>query len=137
MFCNKVVYLHCIEENNFNILRRGNRMPMVLHKYFPTISDSCWRCQEERRTLLHPNWNTSGKKCVESHNNLLITTSWRTQPSSSSMSLVFQRKHTKKSILCCQMEHHTEMERPPPYFTMAHKSRRIDLVLSAQNRHET
>lgn len=45
------------------------------------------------------NWNISGKKCIASHKNVLITTPRRTLPSVFYMFRTFLGKHTKKLIL--------------------------------------
>lgn len=46
-----------IQETNFKIMTRCYRTPSLLNKYFPEIPDKCWRCQEERGTLLHVLWS--------------------------------------------------------------------------------
>lgn len=46
-----------IQETNFKIMTRWYRTPSLLNKFFPEIPDKCWRCQEERGTLLHVLWS--------------------------------------------------------------------------------
>lgn len=45
-----------MKENNFKILTRWYKTPARLSKIFPASSDRCWRCEEERGTLLHVFW---------------------------------------------------------------------------------
>lgn len=46
-----------IQETNHKLLTRWYRTPVLLHKFFPATSDICWRCGEERGTLLHIFWS--------------------------------------------------------------------------------
>lgn len=46
-----------IQETNYKILSRWYRTPELLHKFSPMIPDTCWRCQKEKRTLLHIFWS--------------------------------------------------------------------------------
>lgn len=41
------------QESSYKILDRWYRMPRVQNRIFPAISDRCWRCSEETRSLLH------------------------------------------------------------------------------------
>lgn len=43
------------QETNFKLLTLYHR-PSLLHKYSPSISDKCWRCQVDKGTLLHIFW---------------------------------------------------------------------------------
>lgn len=42
--------------SNYKILKRWYYTPQLLHKYYPNTTDSCWRCQAARGTLLHIFW---------------------------------------------------------------------------------
>lgn len=44
------------QENRYKIQPRWYRTPALLHKFKPTIPDTCWRCQEDRGTLIHIWW---------------------------------------------------------------------------------
>lgn len=46
-----------IQENNYKILMRWYRTPVIIHKYYPTLSDKCWRCTIEVGTLEHIWWS--------------------------------------------------------------------------------
>lgn len=46
-----------IQETNYKILTRWYRTPSVLKKCFPTTSDICWRCTQNKGTLLHIFWS--------------------------------------------------------------------------------
>lgn len=46
-----------IQETNYKILTRWYRTPSVLKKFFPAASDLCWRCKQDKGTLLHIFWS--------------------------------------------------------------------------------
>lgn len=46
-----------IQETNYKILTRWYRTPSVLKKFYPTTSDICWRCTQNKGTLLHIFWS--------------------------------------------------------------------------------
>lgn len=48
-----------IQETNYKILTHWYRTPSLLNTIFPSASDVCWRCQEEKGTLLHILWSCS------------------------------------------------------------------------------
>lgn len=48
-----------IQETNYKILTHWYRTPALLKKIFPSTTDVCWRCQEERGTLIHIFWTCS------------------------------------------------------------------------------
>lgn len=43
-------------ENGYTIKMRWHKTPELLHKFMPTVSDRCWRCQQELGTFLHIWW---------------------------------------------------------------------------------
>lgn len=45
-----------IQETNFKIVTRWDNTPAKLQKIYPSSSDRCWRCQEDRGTILHVFW---------------------------------------------------------------------------------
>lgn len=45
------------QECGFKIITRWYRTPTMLHKYFPLISDRCWRCNREEGSMLHVWWS--------------------------------------------------------------------------------
>lgn len=45
------------QENGFKIQSRWYRTPVLLHKFKPEIPEVCWRCHQERGTLLHIWWS--------------------------------------------------------------------------------
>lgn len=46
-----------IQENGYKIQTRWNRTPSLLHKFSPTIPDTCWRCGKAKGTMLHIWWD--------------------------------------------------------------------------------
>lgn len=44
------------QENGYKIKTRWYKTPEVLHKFIPTVSDRCWRCEQELGTFLHIWW---------------------------------------------------------------------------------
>lgn len=46
-----------IQELDYKILTRWYYTPQLLHKYFPATTDTCWRCQADKGTLLHIFWS--------------------------------------------------------------------------------
>lgn len=56
-FTHKSLIYTKIQETNYKLLTRWYRTPVLLHKFFPATSDICWRCGEERGTLLHIFWS--------------------------------------------------------------------------------
>ena len=47
------------QENRYKIYSRWYRTPSKLHKFYPTVSPTCWRCGGEVGTLLHIWWSCS------------------------------------------------------------------------------
>lgn len=45
-----------MQETNYKILTRWYNTPAKIHKIFPSSSDRCWRCQNDRGTILHIFW---------------------------------------------------------------------------------
>lgn len=45
-----------IQETNFKIVTRWYNTPAKLQKIYPSSSDRCWRCQEDRGTILRVFW---------------------------------------------------------------------------------
>lgn len=45
------------QENGFKIQSRWYHTPTLLHKFKTNIPDTCWRCHQERGTLLHIWWS--------------------------------------------------------------------------------
>lgn len=48
-----------VQEDNFKFLTRWYGTPSILHKYLLATTDRCWRCPEERGTLLYIFWSCS------------------------------------------------------------------------------
>lgn len=46
-----------IQELNYKILNRWYHTPQLLHRYIPSSTDRCWRCQQDEGTLLHIFWS--------------------------------------------------------------------------------
>ena len=46
-----------VQETNYKILTGWYRTPDLLHKIFPATSDRCWRCMEDKGTMLHVFWS--------------------------------------------------------------------------------
>lgn len=44
------------QETNYKLATRWYRTPDVLHRIFPTVPNTCWRCEQEVGTLLHIWW---------------------------------------------------------------------------------
>lgn len=45
------------QENGFKIQSRWYRTPTLLHKFKPDIPETCWRCHQDRGSLLHIWWS--------------------------------------------------------------------------------
>lgn len=45
------------QEKNYKILTRWYRYPTLLHRIYPSTSDSCWRCNAAAGTMLHIWWD--------------------------------------------------------------------------------
>lgn len=45
------------QKTNFKLMTQWYYTPSLLHKFFPTTTDQCGRCQEGRGTLLHVFWS--------------------------------------------------------------------------------
>lgn len=45
------------QENGFKIQARWYHTPVLLHKFKAAIPETCWRCHQERGTLLHIWWS--------------------------------------------------------------------------------
>lgn len=45
------------QEAGYKILTRWYRVPYVLHKMNPSLSDRCWRCDREEGSMLHVFWS--------------------------------------------------------------------------------
>lgn len=46
-----------MQENGYKIKSRWYRTSSLLHKFYPSTSDICWRCHQEKGTLLHIWWS--------------------------------------------------------------------------------
>lgn len=46
-----------IQETNYKLLKRWYLTPHLLHKYYPATNYLCWRCQGDKRMLLHIFWS--------------------------------------------------------------------------------
>lgn len=44
------------QENNFKIVSRWYRTPSVIHKFYPSLPDTCWRCHKGSGSLIHIWW---------------------------------------------------------------------------------
>lgn len=44
------------QEKNYKLRSRWYRTPSKIHKFFPHVSDRCWRCGSARGSLLHIWW---------------------------------------------------------------------------------
>lgn len=44
------------QENGYKMKRRWYRTPDLLHKFFPTVTDRCWKCEQDIGTFLHIWW---------------------------------------------------------------------------------
>lgn len=45
------------QENGFKVYSRWYRTPDRLHKIYPEVSPTCWRCNSQIGSLLHVWWN--------------------------------------------------------------------------------
>lgn len=46
-----------IQENSYKIETRWYRTPSLLHKFSPSIPNTCWRCGKAEGTMLHVWWD--------------------------------------------------------------------------------
>lgn len=44
------------QENGFKLFSRWYNPPLKLHRIYPTIPPTCWRCQDKEDSLLHIWW---------------------------------------------------------------------------------
>lgn len=45
------------QENRYKIQSRWYRTPALLNKFYPATPETCWRCHQDRGTLLHNWWS--------------------------------------------------------------------------------
>ncbi|XP_056403189.1 transmembrane protein 260 isoform X1 [Hyla sarda] len=57
VMCHKMSISCRAQETNYKILARWYRVPVLLHKFYPTVSDLCWRCGTETGTMSHIWWS--------------------------------------------------------------------------------
>lgn len=46
-----------IQENGYKIAARWYRTPSWLHKFSPSVPNTCWRCRRQEGTMLHIWWD--------------------------------------------------------------------------------
>lgn len=61
------------QENGYKIQARWYHTPVLLHKFKPDIPETCWRCHQERGTLLHIWWSCTPMKAFWSEVCRIIT----------------------------------------------------------------